>query len=163
MLDSNRRWILGFVLVMLAVTIWELPVAAQGSTVKGTFVVGGTDAGLKHVRAQRTALDEKTKGFVVLFSAKPAEGDITDWRMADPKERGSFIYLMLEESGAVWVAELGHANAKTGRFGVVTELEKQSFAVAGDRLKARFATRGEQTFGDDRYTVDLEIDAPLEK
>ena len=124
MLERKWRRTFWFVLVMATVMIGETSAAAQASTVKGKFVVGGADAGLKHVRAQRTELDEKTKGFVVLLSAKPAEGDIADWRMADPEERGSFIFLMLEESGAVWVAELGHANAKTGRFGVVTELEK---------------------------------------
>jgi hypothetical protein len=45
----------------------------------------------------------------------------------------------------------------------VTELEVRSFKVEGDRLKAQVATAGEQSFGDDRYTLDLEIDAPLEK
>ena len=162
-MNRHQRWILGFVLAMVAVSIGGVAVAAPAPTVKGKFVVGGADAGLKHVRAQRAQLDETTKGFIVLLSAKPAEGDIMAWRSADPKERGSFIFLMLEDKGTVWVAELGHANAKSGRFGVVTEIKTQSFQVEGDRLKAKFATVGEQSFVDDRYTIDLEIDAPLEK
>jgi hypothetical protein len=55
--------------------------SAQTGAVKGSFVLGGTDALLRNVRATRTVLDDgKTKkpGYAVLLSAKPATGDITE-------------------------------------------------------------------------------------
>jgi hypothetical protein len=146
-------------LVVLAST---LPAAPAGE-VKGSFVLGGTDAKLAHVRAARATLDAKgMKGYSVLLSARPAEGPLDAWRTADPGQRGSFMFIQLDASGEVWVAELGHAARKGGRFGVVTELVKRSFAVTGDRLSARVGTDGEQEFGGDRYSVDLTFAATLE-
>ena len=43
---------------------------AAAGKVEGTFVVGGTDASLKFVRAVRTKLDDKGKtGYAILLSA----------------------------------------------------------------------------------------------
>jgi len=141
-------------------------VAAEApATVKGTFVLNKTEAKLTHVRAAKTVLDDgkkKSPGYAVLLSARPADGDFSAWRTAEPRERGSFIYLLLETSGDVWSAELGHAARKDGRFGVVTELRKVALAVKDGRISGQYRTNGEETFSDDRYTVDLTFDAPLE-
>jgi len=32
--------------------------------------------------------------------------------------------VLFEANGSIWVAELGHVKAKSGRFGVMTELPK---------------------------------------
>lgn len=149
------------VAILLAVTL----VSAQNGSLKGSFVLNGADARLTSVRAVRTVLDDgtkKTPGYAVLLSAKPVTGDIMTWRSADPKERGSFIFLMLEANGEIWIAELGHAARKGGRFGVVTELAKVAFAVKGDQLTGHDGTQREETFSDDRYTADLTFAAPLE-
>ena len=148
-------------LVLLAALV--IAAGAGSGKVDGTFKVAGKDAQLKHVRAKRVKLDEKGKpGYAVLLSAKPASGDIESWRTAQPSERGSFIYVLFEPKGDIWVAELGHAAAKGGRFGVVTELQKVSFDVNAQRLAAHISTNGEQTFTDDRYSVDLTFEAPVE-
>jgi hypothetical protein len=132
--------------------------------VQGTFLVGGKDAGLKFVRAMRVPLDDKGKtGYAILLSAAKAEGDISEWRTAEPAKRGSFMYIMVEPNGAIWIAELGHAAAKTGRFGVVLELKAPKFQVQGNRLIAQFKTEREQSFNADRYTIDLNVEATLEK
>jgi len=52
--------------------------------------------------------------------------------------------------------------AKSGRFGVVTELQKVAFDVKDNRLTAHVKTDGEQVFTDDHYNVDLNFSAPLE-
>ena len=144
-------------ILLCAAPAWAAP------HVKGTFLVQGVDAKLAHVRAARVELEPGKQGYAVLLSERPADGDILSWRSADPAERGSFICLLLEGNGAIYIAELGHAKAKTGRFGVMTELQVSGFKVTGDTLTARLATQREQTFGDDRYTVDLEFEATLEK
>ncbi|MFI5166779.1 MAG: hypothetical protein ACHQQS_09190, partial [Thermoanaerobaculales bacterium] len=126
-------------------------------------LVGGSDAKLRYVRAIRTKLDEKGRtGFAILLSAREATGDIASWRTAEPSARGSFIYLQLEQNGAVWSAELGHLAAKSGRFGVVTEVKTSGFRVQGDQLVVTLRTDGEQEFTKDRYTIDLKIDATIE-
>ena len=84
-------------------------VAATPPTVRGSFDVGGVEAGLRQGRATSVALDEKTSGYAVLLSARKAEGDLGPWRIGDPEERGSFIFLIVEKSGAVWIAEIAHA------------------------------------------------------
>ena len=138
--------------------------AAAAGNVEGTFVVAGKDAQLKYARAVRTKLDEKgTMGFVLLLSARTATGDIERWRTAEPSERGSFIVLVLDPSGAVWVAELGHAAAKSGRFGVVSEVKTSGFKVTGDQLTVTVRTDGEQRFADDRYSINLKVDATIEQ
>jgi hypothetical protein len=94
--------------LVIVVAVLVIPAFAQKSTVKGTFVLGGVDARLTNVRAVRTVLDDgktKTPGYAVLLSAKPAVGDIHPWRSGEASERGSFIYMMLEPSGAVWIAD----------------------------------------------------------
>lgn len=132
--------------------------------VDGTFVVAGKDAQLKYVRAVRTKLDEKGRmGFALLISARSATGDIAPWRTAEPSERGSFIVLLLEPTGAVWVAELGHTAAKSGRFGVVSEVKTSGFKVTGDQLTVTVRTDGEQQFTDDRYRINLKVDATIEQ
>ena len=68
-----------------------------------------------------------------------------------------------QRTGSVWIAEIAHAEAKNTHFGVVTELQVKSFRLEGDRLTAQLTTNGEQTFTDDRYSIDLTIDVPLEK
>ena len=155
-------------LVFATVLIFVLPAARSiGRTagkVEGTFVVAGTDAQLKYVRAVRTKLDEKGKmGYGILLSAKNATGDIAPWRTAQPSERGSFIFLILEPTGAVWVAELGHVSAKSGRFGVVTEVTTSAFHVQGDQLSMTVRTNGEQEFTSDRYNINLKVDATIEQ
>jgi hypothetical protein len=140
----------------------QLP--AQPATVNGTFVMNGTAAQLTNVRAVKTVLDDgkkKIDGYAVLLSAKPATGNILDWKTAEPSERGSFILLMLEPTGSVWAAELGHAARKDGRFGVVTELAKAAFDVKGGRISGRYRTMQEEEFAGDRYTIDVTFDAPL--
>ncbi|HEX6899761.1 MAG TPA: hypothetical protein VF789_08610 [Thermoanaerobaculia bacterium] len=140
------------------------PKAAGPGKVSGTFVVGGKDAGLKHIRAGRVKLDEQgTMGYAAVLSARPAEGELSQWQTEDPAKKGSFIYVVFEPSGAIWIVELGHANAKTGRFGVILEVKVESFKVTGDRLAAHIRTVREQSFGEDIFTVDLTFDAPLEK
>ena len=138
-------------------------ISAAGK-VEGTFVVAGTDAKLRHVRAVRTTLDDKGRtGFAILLSAREAAGDTAEWRTAEPSKNGSFIYLILEPNGAVWIAELGHASAKSGRFGVVTEVKTSGFKVQGDQLTVALTTGGEQEFTQDRYRLDLKIEATIEK
>ena len=102
-------------------------------------------------------------GYAILLSAREATGDIRPWQTGDPKERGSFIYLQLEPNGAVWSADLGHAAAKSGRFGVVTEVRTSAFQVQGDRLSVTLRTDGEQVFTQDRFSIDLKIEATVEK
>lgn len=153
------------ILIVLAISIATTVAIAQKGAIKGTFIVNGVDAKLTNVRAVRTTLDDgskKTPGYALLLSAKPATGDISAWRTGDPAERGSFIFMMLEANGAVWIAEMGHANRKGGRFGVVTEMRKIAFEVKGDQLTGHYGTQREETFSDDRYTADLTFDVPLE-
>lgn len=151
-------------------TVLLLALMASGSTisaagkVEGTFVVAGSDAQLKYVRVVRTKLDEKGRmGFAILLSARNATGDISPWRSSQPSERGSFIFLILEPTGDVWVAELGHAAAKSGRFGVVTEVKTSGFRVQGDQLAVTVRTDGEQQFTADRYSINLKVDATIEQ
>ena len=107
-------------------------------------------------------LDDKGKaGYAVLLSAKAATGDIMEWRTGEPSERGSFIFALFEANGDIWSVELGHVKAKSGRFGVVTEVRKVTFEVKDKHLAAHIRTDGEQTF-DDPYTVDLTFDAAVE-
>lgn len=150
-----------FLVIGMAFTV---PLGAQKTGVTGTFVLDGADAKLAHVRVMRTLLDDTTKkqGYAILMSARPVTGDIRSWQTADPAERGSFVFLVLESSGDVWVAELGHAARKGGRFGVVLELKKAAFAVKGDRLTAHYRTNGEESFGDSKYTIDITFDAAIE-
>jgi hypothetical protein len=155
--------------VALAAVLFVVPVVpafttAAAGKVDGTFVVAGKDAQLKYVRAVRTKLDEKGRmGFALLLSARSATGDIAAWRTAQPSERGSFIVLLLEQTGGVWVAELGHAAAKSGRFGVVSEVKTSGFKVTGDQLTVTVRTDGEQQFTDDRYSINLKVDATIEQ
>ena len=138
--------------------------AAGAGKVKGTFLLGKTDAQLHHARATHAVLDDKGKnGYAILLSERPADGDISAWRTGEPSKTGSFIYLMLEKNGAVWVAELGHSAAKTGRFGVLTEVSVEGFKAEGNRLTGRLKTAGEQQFMDDHYSIDLTFDVPLEE
>ena len=132
--------------------------------VAGSFVVGGTDAHLKYARAKQVKLDEKGRmGYAVLLSERPSTGDIEKWRTAEPAKSGNFVHVIFEPNGAIWVAELGHTKAKSGRFGVVTEIQKAAFDVKDQRIAAHIKTNGEQSFSDDHFTVDLTFDAPLEK
>lgn len=148
--------------VLMISMAFAVPFVAQTPGVTGSFILGGTDAKLTHVRMMRTLLDEKKQGYAILMSAKPTTGDIRSWQTADPAERGSFVFLVLEPTGDVWIAELGHAARKDGRFGVVLELKKATFAVKGDRLTGHYRTNGEESFGDSKYTIDLTFDATIE-
>lgn len=149
---------------LLLLSLSTNPMTLRAGKVEGTFVVGGSDAQLKYVRAVRTKLDEKGKmGFAVLLSARNATGDISPWRTGEPSERGSFIFLILEPTGGVWVAELGHAAAKSGRFGVVSEVKTSGFHVQGDQLSVTIKTDGEQQFTADRYNINLKVDATIEQ
>ena len=148
-----------FVASLLSISV----LAAQPAEIKGTFVLGGVDAKLTHVRAKRMTLDAKgNTGYAVLLSAEPAEGDFSSWRTADPKERGNFVHIIFDAKGEIWVYELGHRAAKSGRFGGLGDIQKVSFEIRGDRLVAHVRTNGEQSFSDDRYTLDLSFEAPLE-
>jgi hypothetical protein len=158
MIRRNAARAVGYAVVaILGTPVWA------ASHVEGTFLVQGVDAKLAHARAARVELEPGKPGYAVLLSERVAEGDILSWRTADPTERGSFICLLLEANGAIYIAELGHASAKTGRFGVMTELQVSDFEVAGDVIAARLRTQREQTFGDDRYSEDLSFEAALEK
>jgi hypothetical protein len=149
-------------IITLLLTL-PLLAATSDTKVEGKFVVGGTDARLKYVRAQRVKLDEKGKqGYAVLLSAQPVTGDVEGWRTKEPSERGSFIVVLFETNGAVWVTELAHVKAKSGRFGVTTEVQKVAFDVHDNRIAAHIKTDGEQVFTDDHYEVDLTFAAPLE-
>lgn len=150
--------------VLLFVVLATGRTSGAAGKVEGTFVVAGKDAQLKFVRAVRTKLDEKGRmGFALLLSARSATGDIAPWRSAQPSERGSFIFLILEPAGDVWVAELGHASAKSGRFGVVSEVKTSGFHVQGDQLVVNVRTDGEQQFTNDRFNINLKIEATVEQ
>jgi hypothetical protein len=156
---GSRVWIP----VLWSVLAATLSLGAAPKDVAGSFVMNGVDARLAYARAKAVELEKGNPGYLVLLSSRSAKGDIGAWRTGEPAERGSFIFLMLEKSGGVWVAEIGHAAAKSGRFGVVTELQVSDFSSAGDRLRGRVRTKTEQTFSDDRYKIDLSFDASLEQ
>jgi hypothetical protein len=160
------RHLTALLVAFASLTLTAVGGLTQAPSVKGTFVMNKSDAKLAHVRATKTVLDDGKKqspGYAVLLSTKPAEaGDFSAWRMGDPHERGSFIYLMLESNGEVWIAELGHNARKGGKIGVVLEVKKVTFAVKDGRITGQYRTNREETFFDDRYTVDVTFDAPLE-
>ena len=157
------RWITSAAVLLIVLFAAASKPAATGK-VEGTFVVAGSDAHLKYVRVVRAKLDEKgPSGYAMLLSAREATGDISAWRTAEPSERGSFIFLMLEQNGGVWVAELGHAGAKSGRFGVVTEVKTSDFHVQGNQLSVVVRTDGEQQFTADRYNINLKVDATIDQ
>ena len=159
----SRRTVARFCVLLFVVLTSGFTSGAAGK-VEGTFVVAGKDAQLKFVRAVRTKLDEKGRmGFALLLSARNATGDISPWRTAQPSERGSFIFLILVPTSDVWVAELGHASAKSGRFGVVSEVKTSGFHVQGDQLVVTVRTDGEQQFTDDRFNVNLKVEATIEQ
>jgi len=137
--------------------------APQPGKLSGKFIVGGEDAHLKYVRAQRMKLDNKGHmGIAVLMSAKPLTGDIQRYRAADPVEHGSYVLVVFDQAGEVWVADLGHIHAKTRPFGVTTEIKKAAYAVKDQRIAAHITTGGDQVFTEDHYNVDLTFDAPIE-
>lgn len=149
--------------LVLAALVAASSFAAEPATLHGTFVLGGVDAQLTHIRAKRVTLDDKgAQGYAVLLSNRPAEGEITAWRTAEPAKVGSFVHILFDQAGDVWVAELGHTARKGGAFGVVLELKKVAFEVKGERLSAHVRTVQEESFGDDTYTADLTFDVPLE-
>lgn len=152
----------GLAIFMAALAISALA-ATSPSEIKGSLSVGGVDAKLAHVRAKSVALDDKgTAGYAVLFSARPAEGNIESWKTADPKERGNFLYVVLTPKGEIWVYELGHTAAKNTHFGGVTEIEKVALEVKNGQISGRVRTNGEQSFSGDKFTVDLTFRAPVE-
>jgi hypothetical protein len=160
-MTKYRRVLCGVLLVAL-MTVGAV-ISAAGK-VDGAFVVGGTDAKLKYVRAIRTKLDANGRtGVAILLSAREVTGDTEPWRTGDPSKNGSFIYLILEPDGAVWIAELGHASRKDGRFGVVTEVKTSGYKITGDQLSFALSTNGEQEFLKDRFRIDLKIEATIEK
>jgi len=159
----RHRWITSVSALFVVLFAAGFTTATTGK-VEGTFVVAGSDAQLKYVRAVRAKLDEKGRpGFAILLSAREASGDISAWRTAEPSERGSFIFLMLEQNGGVWVAELGHAAAKSGRFGVLTEVKTSDFRIQGNQLAVVLRTDGEQQFTADRYNINLKIEATIDQ
>jgi hypothetical protein len=150
--------------IILVAALSLLVFASEANQVTGKFIVGGVDAKLRYARAETAKLDEKGKmGYAILMTAKPATNPIQDWRTGEPSRTGSFIFLMVEKNGDVWIAELGHDKAKSGRFGVVTEMNKVSFSVTGNRLKGHYKTDGQQFFTQDYYDVDVTFDVTLEK
>lgn len=146
------------VLVASPLTLAQAPAAG---TVEGKFAVNGIDAQLKHVRAVKTPVEGK-QGYSVLLSARPATGDIAPWRTGDPVKRGNFVFVIFENNGAIYVAELAHEKAANTRFGVVTEVKKQAFEVKNNRLVAHIKTQGEQSFLKDKFTMDIKFDVPIE-
>jgi hypothetical protein len=137
--------------------------SAQKAEVKGSLVLGGVDAHLAHVRAAKVVLDAKEgTGYEVVLSERPAAGALASWKTADPRERGNFLHLVFTAKGEVWVYEIGHAGAKNRPFGGVMEIQKVAFAVRGNQLTAQVRTLGEQSFSDDRFTLDLTFEATLE-
>ncbi|MEZ5456668.1 MAG: hypothetical protein R3F04_11250 [Lysobacteraceae bacterium] len=156
------RFVLIRFLVALALASLSSLVCAEGK-VTGRFVVNGVEAHLQQVRAIEEALDANgTTGYSLLLSAQAASGAIAAWRTGDPAEQGDFIYLSLEKNGRVWIAELGHTAAESGRFGVVTEVSTSDFHVQDKHLKVKLSSNGEQVFTDDTFAIDLTIEAMIE-
>lgn len=146
--------------VLVASSLAPAQAPAEGK-MEGKFVVNGIDAQLKHARGVKMPVDGK-QGYAVLLSARPATGDIAPWRTGDPVKRGSFVFVIFEGNGAIYISELAHDKAANTRFGVVTEVKKQAFEVRNNRLVAHIKTPSEQSFTQDKYTVDLKFDVPLE-
>ena len=48
------------------------------------------------------------------------------------------------------------------KIGVVMEVKKVTLAVKDGRIAGQYRTNREETFFDDRYTIDVTFDAPLE-
>jgi hypothetical protein len=132
--------------------------------VKGTFVHAGVDAKLTHVRASRVKLSGvEQPGYGVLMTPQKVDGPLPEWQSADPAKRGSFIYLMLEPNGKVYIAQLGHeAVAEQGAYGIMQELKVEGLEVRPELIAGHIRTVGEQTFFDKPYSVDLQFAAPLE-
>lgn len=138
---------------------------AADQRLHGSFVLGGADANLAHVRARALELKDNSNapGYEVLLSERPVKGDYSSFRGADPTEVGNFMYVLLEGNGTVFIAEMGHtgSSAASHRFGILMELKTPQFAVTGDRLSAQIRTEREQEFNE-RYSVDVAFEAPLE-
>jgi hypothetical protein len=151
-------------LAFLAALLLALPGLAAGKpAIQGSFIVNGKAAKLQHIRARWEPLDDKgTKGVGVLLSEEPSEGDMGNWRTAEPRKVGDFLYVIFDQNADVWVAELGHTAAKSGRFGVVIEIKKVAYQVKDGKIHAQIKTLREWDFGDDLFTVDLTFDAPIE-
>lgn len=151
-------------LALLASLLLALPgLAADKPAIQGSFLVNGKPAKLQHIRARWEPLDDKgTKGVGVLLSEEPLGGDMGNWRTAEPKEVGDFVYVIFDQNADIWIVELGHTAAKSGRFGVVIEVKKMAYEVKDGKIHAQIKTLREWDFGDDRFTVDLTFDAPIE-
>ncbi|MCB1866912.1 MAG: hypothetical protein KDG50_15955 [Chromatiales bacterium] len=137
--------------------------ALAAGSATGHYVGNGRDAKLPNVSVIKNDGWEGRKGWTIIASEKPSGGSKKPDFDAQFGKLGDALVLSVTEDGELFSAQICHQALKRSGFSSSGTIKVNGFSMKGGEVSAHFTTDGERSFFDDKWSVDLKINAPLPK
>jgi hypothetical protein len=140
-----------------------LPRASHAAdSISGRFVGNGKDAKLAFVSAYMAdGMSGKPAVEVVITEKNHAASKRPGWDADFGKFGSALTIKMHRPDGGVFSCQVAHQDLKRKPFSVIGTIKAVDVSFAGDRIKARFTSNGQDKFFDDVYEVDVQVDVAI--
>ena len=140
-----------------------LPGASRAAdTVSGKFIGNGKEAKLAFASAWVTDGMSGKQAVVVVMTEKDHSASKRPTWDADFGEFGSALTISVHRpDGGIFSCQVRHEGLKRSPISVIGTIKPEGLSFDGDRLKARFTSKGPDKFFDDVFEVDVQVDAAI--
>lgn len=129
--------------------------------VSGHYLGNGKEAKLAYaVVVPHEDWDDQKAYTLVLSEKDPSKVEKPDFD-AMFGELGDALVLNVTQSGDIFGTQVCHQALEKAGFSTSGTVEVDGFKIEGKHLSGHFFTKEEQTFFDDKWSLDLEVEADL--
>jgi hypothetical protein len=149
--------------VISAAAMVLLPGASRAAdTVSGKFIGNGKEAKLAFASAYVTDGMSGKPAVVVVMTEKDHSASKRPTWDADFGKFGSALTISVHRpDGGIFGCQVRHEGLKRSPISVIGTIKPEGLSFDGDRLKARFSSKGPDKFFDDVFEVDVQVDAAI--
>ena len=150
----SLSWLLALALAALGATS-----AAAADSLTGKYVGNGREAKLVHVLVQPAEEFSGEKAWTIVASEKDASSSKRPDFDAQFGKLGDALVISITEGGDIFSVQVCHQQLESSGFSTSGTLQVEQFSLADGKLTGHFFTDGEQSFFEDRWSVDVTISA----
>ncbi|HEX6899732.1 MAG TPA: hypothetical protein VF789_08465 [Thermoanaerobaculia bacterium] len=155
--SASQRRLIAFALI----TLFAVPAAWSVGQVSGKYLGNGKEAKLAHaVIVPHDPWEGETTYTVVLSEKDPAGIKKPDFDATFGK-LGDALVVAITRKGDIIGTEVCHQSLKRAGFSSTGTLLVENFKLADGQMSGRFFTKGQKTFFDDSWEIDLTFKGKL--
>ena len=149
-------------MISAAATVLLPSASWAADSVSGKFVGNGKEAKLAFTSAYVADGMSGKQAVVVVMTEKDHSASKRPTWDADFGKFGSALTISVHRpDGGIFSCQVAHQGLKRSPISSIGTIKAEGLSFEGDRIKARFTSKGPDKFFDDVFEVDVQVDAAI--